>query len=203
MHGEPALPAGFSHFRYANPAAPKGGRFVQGVVGSFDNLNPFIVRGLPPHGMRAPLVSGANIIANTVVESLMVRGYDEPFTLYGLLAQSVETDAARTFVTFTLNPAARFSDGKPLTAEDVVFSWALLRDHGRPNHRIYYSKVAKAEALDARTVRFDLSGANDRELPLILGLMPVLAKHAVNAEMFEETVDDAADRQRSLYGRPH
>ena len=186
MHGEPALSAGFDHFRYVNPAAPKGGRFVQGVTGSFDNLNPFIVRGLPPQGMRAPLVSGANIIANTVVETLMVRGYDEPFTLYGLLAQTVETDAARTYVTFALNPAARFSDGKPVTAEDVVFSWALLRDHGRPNHRIYYSKVTKAEAVDARTVRFDLTGANDRELPLILGLMPVLAKHAINPDTFEE-----------------
>jgi peptide/nickel transport system substrate-binding protein len=186
MHGDPALPAGFDHFRYANPSAPKGGRLVQGVVGSFDNLNPFIVRGLPPQGLRAPLVSGANIISTTVVETLMVRGYDEPFTLYGLLAESVETDAARSYVTFRLNPAARFSDGKPVTAQDVVFSWALLRDHGRPNHRIYYSKVAKADMLDERTVRFDLTGANDRELPLILGLMPVLAKHAVNAGTFED-----------------
>ena len=177
---------GLQPFRYANPAAPKGGRLVQGVVGSFDNLNPFIVRGLPPQGLRAPLVSGANIISGYVVESLMVRGYDEPFTLYGLLAQSVETDAARTYVTFALDPAARFSDGKPVTAQDVVFSWELLRDHGRPNHRIYYSKVAKADVLDERTVRFDLTGANDRELPLILGLMPVLAKHAVNAGTFEE-----------------
>jgi peptide/nickel transport system substrate-binding protein len=186
MHGDPALPAGFSHFRYVNPAAPKGGRLVQGVVGSFDNINPFIVRGLPPQGLRAPLISGSNIISGTVVETLMVRGYDEPFTLYGLLAQSVETDAARSHVTFTLNPAARFSDGKPVTAQDVVFSWELLRDHGRPNHRIYYSKVVKADVMDERTVRFDLTGANDRELPLILGLMPVLAKHAVNAGTFEE-----------------
>ena len=81
----------------------------------------------------------------------MVRGYDEPFTLYGLLARTVETDAARTYVTFTLDPAARFSDGKPVTAEDVVFSWQLLRDKGRPNHRIYYSKVVKAEVLGERT----------------------------------------------------
>src|SRR5437762_2882741 len=186
MHGEPALPAGFSHFPYANPDAPQGGRLTQGVLGSFDSLNPFIVRGLPPQGMRAPLVSGANIIAGYVVESLMVRGYDEPFTLYGLLAQTIETDAARSYVTFTLNPAARFSDGKPVTAEDVVFSWQLLRDQGRPNHRTYYSKVVKAEVQGERTVRFDLAG-DDRELPLILGLMPVLAKHAVNPDTFEET----------------
>jgi peptide/nickel transport system substrate-binding protein len=186
MHGEPALPAGFSHFRYVNPAAPKGGRLTEGVLGSFDSLNPLIVKGLPPFGLRAPLVSASNIITGYVIESLMVRGYDEPFTLYGLLAQSVETDAARTYVTFTLNPAARFSDGKPVMAEDVVFSWALLRDHGRPNHRIYYSKVTKAEVLNERSVRFDLAG-DDRELPLILGLMPVLPKHAINPETFEDT----------------
>ena len=122
MHGDPALPTGFSHFGYVNPDAPKGGRLVQGALGSFDNLNPFIVKGLPPQGLRAPLVAASNLIAGYVVESLMVRGYDEPFTLYGLLAQTVETDAARSYVTFTLNPAARFSDGKPVTSEDVIFS---------------------------------------------------------------------------------
>ena len=187
MHGEPALPPGFTHFPYVNPDAPKGGRLTQGVLGSFDSLNPFIVRGLAPQGVRAPLVSGGNTIANYVVESLMVRGYDEPFTLYGLIAKSVETDAARSFVTFTLDPAARFSDGRPVTADDVVFSWQLLRDHGRPNHRTYYSKVVKAEVLATRVVRFDFGASEDRELPLILALMPVLGKHAVNPETFEET----------------
>ncbi len=122
-----------------------------------------------------------------MVESLMARGNDEAFTLYGLLAKSVETDDARSYVTFHLDPRARFSDGKPVLAEDVLFSWALLRDKGRPNHRQYYSKVVKAEAPDTRTVRFDLSGANDRELPLILGLMPVLPKHAIDVASFEET----------------
>jgi len=186
MHGVPALPADFTNFSYANRAAPKGGRLVEGVLGSFDGLNPFIVKGLAPQGLRAPLVAGNNAIAGYVVESLMVRGYDEPFTLYGLLAKTVETDAARTHVTFTLDPAARFSDGTPVTADDVLFSWALLRDHGRPNHRTYYSKVTTATAVGARSIRFDLPG-DDRELPLILGLMPVLAKHAVDPETFEET----------------
>jgi len=138
MHGDARLPVGFHHFGYVNPDAPKGGRLVQGVLGSFDSLNPFIVKGLPPQGLRAPLVSGSNLIAGYVVESLMVRGLDEPFTLYGLLARTVETDAARSYVTFTLDTAARFSDGKPVTAEDVIFSWQLLRDHGRPNFRTYY-----------------------------------------------------------------
>jgi peptide/nickel transport system substrate-binding protein len=99
----------------------------------------------------------------------------------------VETDDARDYVTFGLDPAARFSDGTPVTAEDVVFSWQLLRDHGRLNHRTYYSKVAKAEVLDPHTVRFDLTGSNDRELPLILGLMPVLPKHAIDVATFENS----------------
>ncbi len=176
MHGEPALPEGFARLPYADPAAPKGGRLVQGVLGTFDSLNPFIVRGIAPQSIRG-----------YVVESLMARGYDEPFTLYGLIARAVETDAQRSYVTFHLDPAARFSDGTPVTVDDVIFSWQLLRDKGRPNHRTYYAKVATAEAVGERAVRFDLSGSEDRELPLILGLMPVLARHAVDPERFEET----------------
>ncbi|MEH2468762.1 peptide/nickel transport system substrate-binding protein [Nitrobacteraceae bacterium AZCC 2161] len=176
MHGAPALPAGFTQMPYANPDAPKGGRLVQGILGTFDSLNPFIVRGLAVQQVRG-----------FVVESLMARGNDEAFTLYGLLAKTVETDDVRSYVTFRIDPRATFSDGRPVLAEDVLFSWQLLRDKGRPNHRQYYSKVARAEALDDRTVRFDFGGAPDRELPLILGLMPVLPKHAINAETFEET----------------
>jgi len=176
MHGAPALPADFTHMPYANPDAPKGGRLMQGFLGTFDSLNPLIVRGLAVQQIRG-----------FVVESLMARGNDEAFTLYGLLAKSVETDDVRSFVTFHLDPRARFSDGQRVLAEDVLFSWALLRDKGRPNHRQYYSKVVKAEAPDPRTVRFDLGGANDRELPLILGLMPVLPMHAIDVATFEET----------------
>jgi len=176
MHGAPAQPAGFTHMPYVNPDAPKGGRLVWSLSGTFDSLNPMIVRGLAVQQIRS-----------YVVESLMARGNDEAFTLYGLLARSVETDDARSYVTFRIDPRARFSDGAPVLADDVLFSWALLRDHGRPNLRTYYSKVAKAEAPDPLTVRFDLTGANDRELPLILGLMPVLPRHAVDAAAFEET----------------
>jgi len=179
MHGEPALPDGFTQLRYANPSALKGGRLVQGIVGTFDTLNPFVVKGLAAQSIRG-----------YVIESLLARGYDEPFTLYGLLARSVETDAARTYVTFTLDLNARFSDGKPVTPDDVIFSWQLLRDKGKPNFRIYYAKVTKVEVVGARGVRFDLSNAEDRELPLILGLMPILPKHATNAETFEETTFD-------------
>ena len=172
----PALPDGFTAVPYANPDAPKGGRLVEGVLGTFDSLNPLIVQGLAVQPVRG-----------YVVESLMARSYDEPFSLYGLLAEQIETDDARTFVTFTLNPAAHFSDGVPVTADDVVFSWQLLRDHGRPSHRTYYAKVAKAEVLDARTVRFDFADGSDRELPLILGLMPVLPKHAIDVATFENS----------------
>jgi peptide/nickel transport system substrate-binding protein len=187
MHGEPALPEGFKAARYVNPDAPKGGRLVEGVLGSFDSLNPFIVKGLVAQGIRSPFVSGSNVIQGYVVESLMTRGYDEPFTLYGLIARTVETDDARSFVTFNLDPAARFSDGHPVTPQDVLFSWQLLREHGRPNQRLYYGKVASAAIVGERAIRFDLAGSNDRELPLILGLMAVLPKHAINSETFEET----------------
>lgn len=181
MHGKPALPEGFKHFPYADPDAPKGGRFTQGILGTFDSLNPFIIKGLAAQAARG------SVVGAYVTESLMQRGYGEPFTLYGLLARAVETDAARSYVTFLLDPAARFSDGKPVTPDDVLFSWRLLRDKGRPNHRLYYSKVAKAEAVGNNAVRFDLSGSDDRELPLILGLMTVLPKHAINPDTFEET----------------
>jgi peptide/nickel transport system substrate-binding protein len=176
MHDAPAMGDDFVQLPYANPDAPQGGRLVQGMLGTFDSLNPLIVKGLAVQNLRG-----------YVIESLMARGYDEPFTLYGLLARTIETNEARSYVTFGLDPAAHFSDGAPVAATDVVFSWKLLRDHGRPNYRSYYSKVVKAEALDARTVRFDLSGSNDRELPLILGLMPVLPEHAINVATFEDT----------------
>jgi peptide/nickel transport system substrate-binding protein len=176
MHGQPAWSANFTHPTYANPSAPKGGRLVQGVLGTFDSLNPFIVKGLAAQNLRG-----------YVYESLLARGYDEPFALYGLLAQSVETNDARSYVTFIIDPRARFSDGKPVTPQDVIFSWALLRDKGRPNYRAYYIKVTKAEVVGERGVRFDLAGADDRELPLILGLMPVLPQHATDPETFEDT----------------
>jgi peptide/nickel transport system substrate-binding protein len=176
MHGAPAMPADFSAMPYVDAKARKGGRLTQGVLGTFDSLNPLIVKGLALSAIRG-----------YVIEGLMARGYDEPFTLYGLVAEKVETDDARSYVTFHLNPKARFSDGKPVTPEDIIFSWQLLRDKGRPNHRTYYAKVNRAEIVGEHAVRFDLGGSGDRELPLILGLLPVLPKHAIDPERFEET----------------
>ncbi len=176
MHGEPERADGFTHFPYANPDAPKGGRAVFAMQGSFDSLNPLIVKGAPAEGVREYLY-----------ESLLARAYDEPFTLYGLIAERVETPDDRSFVEFTLNPAAKFSDGTPITVDDVIFSHAVLRDHGRPNHRSYYKKVAKVEQTGERKVRFTFDESGDREMPLILGLMPVLPKHLLTPETFEKT----------------
>lgn len=176
MHGLPREPGGFAHFSYVNPDAPKGGRAVFAVQGSFDSLNPLIVKGAPAEGVR-----------DYVYESLLARAYDEPFSLYGLVAETVETPPDRSWVEFTLNPAARFSDGKPITVDDVIFSHALLRDHGRPNHRSYYKKVAKIERTGERSVKFIFDRSGDREMPLIMGLMPVLPRHLIDPERFEKT----------------
>ena len=176
MHGQPSEAADFSHFSYANPEAPKGGRATFAVRGSYDSLNPLIVKGVSAEGVR-----------EYVYESLLARAYDEPFTLYGLIAEGVETPPDRSYVEFTLNPKAAFSDGTPITVDDVIFSQAVLRDHGRPNHRSYYKKVAKVEKTGERKVRFTFDGSGDREMPLIMGLMPVLPKHLLDAETFEKT----------------
>lgn len=175
MRGAPDLPADFSAFAYANPDAPKGGRLTLSITGTFDSLNPFIVKG-----SAAPFVRGY------VVESLMARSFDEPFTLYPLIARAVVTDAKRSFVEFEIDPRARFADGTPVTADDILFSHALMRDQGRPNHRLYYSKIAKAEARAGGRVRFTFAEP-DPELPLIMGLMPVFSRASVDPERFAET----------------
>lgn len=175
MHGTPKHSEGFKHFDYVNPDAPKGGRLRLGSQGSFDSLNPLIIKGDPGAGLREFLY-----------ESLLTRGLDEPFTLYAQLAQHVELAPDRSTVTFHLNPDARFSDGHPVTADDLLFSWRVLRDHGRPNHRAYYTKVTKTERLSDLSVRFDLE-PDDRELPLILGLMPILPSHLLDEDTFQRT----------------
>ena len=183
MIGEPALPDGFDHLPYVNPDAPKGGKITYGVVGTFDSMNPFIVQGgfTSGRGLRDP------VFGNLVYESLLARSNDEPFSLYGLLAEKVETPQDRSWVEFTLNPKAKFSDGTPVTVDDVIFTLQTLRDQGLPNYRSYYSKVENIERIGDRGVRFHFENAHDRELPLILGLMPVLPKHAINPDGFAKS----------------
>jgi peptide/nickel transport system substrate-binding protein len=176
MHGAPALPKDFDHFPYADPAAKKGGRLRVGVPGTFDSLNPFNVKS----------GTAAQGLVGNVFQGLMARSQDEPFTLYPLIAQSIDIDPARTQVTFHLDPRAHFSDGKPITSEDVLFSFDLLKRKGRPQQRIAFGLVKSATAPDARTVKYDLTGVGDRELPLILAIMPVLPKHATDVERFSD-----------------
>ncbi|TDX33830.1 extracellular solute-binding protein [Rhodovulum visakhapatnamense] len=164
MYGDPALPPDFVALPYANPDAPKGGRIVLGETGSFDSLNPFLLKGTAPWAL-----------GHESYESLMGRSWDEPFTLYGLLAETVTTGPNRDWVEFTLRPEARFSDGSPVTVEDVLWSVETLGTLGHPRYRNGYEKIARAEAVGPRSVRFTFN-APDRELPLILGLRPILKK---------------------------
>jgi peptide/nickel transport system substrate-binding protein len=180
MHGMPKHAAGFTHFPYVNPDAPKAGRIVLGALGTFDSLNPFIIKGVTPPGVR-----------EYVYESLMARSGDEPFSLYGLIAQSVEVPEDRSSITFHLRPEARFSDGTPITPDDVLFSHQILKEKGWPYHRSHYGKVAVAEKLGPHSVRFTFATSGDREMPLILGLMPVLPKHLLTPESFDRTTLEA------------
>lgn len=177
LHGRPALPPD-TPFPYAQQTAPSGGRITFGVQGTFDTLNPFVVRGISAQGISAPM--------GLVTQSLMLRSADEPFALYGGLARGVVLDPQDRAITFLIDPEARFSDGTPVTAKDVQFTWALLKDIGRPNYRVYYGKVLNVSLPDAMTIRFELAG-DDHELPLILALMPVLPAHKTDAAHFEET----------------
>ncbi|GAW35093.1 nickel-binding periplasmic protein precursor [Roseovarius sp. A-2] len=164
MYGTPVLPPDFVSLPYANPDAPKGGRVVTGNVGGFDSLNPFILRGSPPWQL-----------AHLTHETLMGRSWDEPFTLYGLLAESVDTDEARTWVEFTLREDARFSDGSPVTVEDVIWSFEILGSKGHPRYRGFWSKVGRIAQTGPRSLRLEFTEA-DRELALLAGLRPILQK---------------------------
>lgn len=164
MHGEPKYSSGFQHFDYVRPDAPKGGTLRLAEVGSFDSLNPFIIQGVPAKGHYL------------VFESLLARGFDEPFSLYPSIARSVEMPSDRSWIVFNLDHRARFHDGSPITADDVLFSWQTLKQSGKPNMRSYYSKVTRADKLDEGKVRFEFGDGENWELPLILGLMPILSK---------------------------
>ncbi|WP_028744468.1 extracellular solute-binding protein [Rhizobium mesoamericanum] len=184
MHGEPALPADFKHLPYVNPDVKKGGKISYGVVGTFDSLNPFILKSMrtTARGMWDPEYG------NLVFETLMLRSRDEPFTLYGLLAESVEWDDDRTFIQFNLNPAAKWSDGQPVTPEDVIFTLNLLKEKGRVPFSTRLNAVEKMEKVGDHGVRFTFNDKADREFPLILaGSTPILPKHATDPETFDRS----------------
>jgi len=179
MYGDPALPLDFVSLPYVNPDAPKGGRIVFGNIGGFDSLNPFISKGTPPWQMRY-----------WAYESMMGRSYDEPFTLYGLLAESIETPPDRSWVEFTLRPEARFSDGSPVTVEDVIWSYETLGTEGHGRYRGFWTKIDGIEATGPRTVRITFN-TEDRELALIAGLRPILKKAQWDGRDFAEIANEA------------
>ncbi len=183
MHGEPALAADFPHLPYVNPAAPKGGTITYGVRGNFDSLNPFILKSIrtTARGVWDPA------FGNLVYESLLHRSRDEAFTLYGLLAESVETGPERKWVTFYLNPKARFSDENPVTADDVIFTFKLLKEKGRPPYSSRMNKVTGMERVGERGIRINFNDEADRELALLFGMMPILPKHATDAANFDKS----------------
>ena len=181
MHGRPALGPDYQHFPYANPNAPKGGRVNYAVKGSFDSLNPFIVQGDATRGLFD------SSYGYNVYEALLARSRDEAFTLYPLIAESVETDEERSFVEFTLDSRARFSDGTPITVDDVIFSMQLHLEKSRPLYRRWVKPVAKMEKVGERGVRFVFNELADRETPLLLALLPILPKHAVDRDNFDKS----------------
>ena len=201
MHGEPKYGPALKHFDYVNPDAPKGGEVRLGVQGTFNSFNPYIIKGVPGAG--------------SAIESLTVSSADEAFTEYGLIAETIEWPDDRSWVTFTLREDARWHDGKPITADDVIFSFETLKAKGRPFFRFYYGSIEKAEKLGPRRVRFVFGAENDREapqtarqpsilpaecrdrfasgerinreLPLIAGQLPILPKHYWEGRDFEKT----------------
>ena len=183
MHGDLKYPAGFAAFDYVNPEAPKGGKITFSVVGTYNSLNPFVLKGTPPAGLSLysePLV----------YERLMRRSADEPFSLYSGIAETVEMPEDRSFITFHLNPQARWADGKPITADDVIFTHHLLKEKGVPNIQLYYGKVARVEKTGDRSVRFFFKplpqGGYDPEAPFLIALMVVLPQHALSGKDFEK-----------------
>lgn len=176
LHGRPALAKGFAHLPYVNPDAPKGGSLRQSAIGTFDSLNAFINKGVPAEGL------------NLLYDTLTAASEDEPFSRYGLLAEHVERDPAdASWVIYQLRPEARFADGHPLRARDVVFTFDVIRRLGAPAYKAYYADVSRVEALTPLRVRFQFRRADNRELALTVGDLPILPEHAWRHRRFDET----------------
>ncbi|WP_421983062.1 extracellular solute-binding protein [Roseibium sp.] len=182
MHGSPALAPG-EPFPYANPDAPKGGTISLGVQGTFDSLNSFIVQGgwTSARGMRE------RQFGNNILESLMVRSYAEPFSLYGLIAQRVRMPESREWIEFELNPDAKFSDGSPVTVDDIVFSLDIIRDKGRPPYRNWYGAIVDKVITPPNRIKLVFENGDNRELPLLISLAPIFSKKHTDAENFDKS----------------
>lgn len=165
----------FKHLDYVNPDAPKGGAVVFEASGTYDSFNPYIIKGNPA-GMPG------------LIETLTASTDDDALSEYGLIAGSMELAPDKSWVIFHLRPEARWHDGKPITAADAVFSLTMLKEKGDPFYRYYYANVTKAEALDERTVKFTFDGGGNRELPVIMGQLPILPKHWWEGRNFEDVL---------------
>jgi len=174
-YGDIKYPPNFAHFDYVNPAAPKGGEIILPEIGSFDSLNPFILKGRPAAD------------TDLLFDTLMRSSDDETSTAYGLIAKSVEFPDDNTYVIFNLRPEARFSDGSPLTADDVVFSFDTLKKQGHPQYQILFAEIKSATKLSNYKVRFDFSNPKTRELKLLIGGLPVFSKAYYSKYEFNKT----------------
>lgn len=175
MYGDLKYGPGFRHFAYTSPDAPKGGDVRLAAIGTFDTLNPFVLKGVAAAGIAE------------LFDTLTVGSSDEPFSQYGLVAETIEAPADRSWVAFSLRPEARFHDGSPMTADDVIWTFETLKAKGHPFFRSYYAQVVKAEKVGERKVRFAFGPGDNRELPLIVGQLPVLSRAYWSKRDFEKT----------------
>ena len=175
MSGEPKYPAGFDHFDYTDPNAPKGGRIKLSALGTYDTFNPFLTKGAPAIGL------------GLIYDTLTVQSDDEPFTQYGLVADKIEWPDERSWVIYHIDPRARFHDGVPITAKDVEYSFNILMTEGNPLYRHYWAGVKNVEVLDDQRIKFDLGKESNPELLLILGQLQVLPRHVLEKQDFTQT----------------
>ncbi len=178
MVGTPKYDAASEHLSYANPDAPKGGILKQAGSGTFDTVNPYSIKGRAAQGL------------NLVTDRLMQRVWDEPFTMYPMIAEKVIVPNDRSSIMFTLDKRAQFHDGTPITTDDVLFSYETLKESGRPNMRRIY-KMATPTVIDTQTIKFDLSEDRDRETVMIMSMMPVLSKAYWSEKEFDKTTLEA------------
>ena len=179
MHGEVKYPSTFTHFDVVNPNAPKGGELKLAIVGTYDTLNPFILKGTPPAGIR-----------DALFESLLKRSPDEPFSLYGLIAKSLIVAPDRSWVIYNINHEAKWQNGTPITAQDVAFSYNTFLEHGTPGQKMYYKKVEKVDILGNHKIKFSfkkVDGKYDAEMPLIIGVMAIISEQDLKGKDFEKT----------------